>query len=185
MKFATHATVIAALVASTSAISLGDDCDGKWCNKGLSYDYDEAPLRKAEADNVRKTQAYNGAKAAHSTASSDYASASKYASDTADADSKAGAAKAAAAAKFSSTYYKSSEFGDAESAHAAAVKYKESTLDASLKAADDQVTKELILGRKSRDLASATAAKERSDANLKSNQERVAFEKDQLHMGEN
>ena len=184
MKFS-KATVLFALLSSTSAISLSDDCDGKWCNKGLSYDYDEKPLRAAEADNVRKTQAYNGAKIAHSSASSDYSSASKYASDTAAADASAAAAKADAASKYASTYYKSSEFSDAESAHAAAVKHKESTLDESLKAADDQVTKSLILGRKSRDLDSATAAKARSDANLKSNQERVAFEKDQLHRGEN
>merc|ERR1711945_65569 len=36
-----------------------------------------------------------------------------------------------------------------------------------------------------RDLAAATAAKEASDANLKANQERVAWEKDQLERGQN
>ena len=46
-------------------------------------------------------------------------------------------------------------------------------LDAALEAADDQVAKTHILNRKSRDLAAATAAKAASDANLKSNQERV------------
>ena len=65
------------------------------------------------------------------------------------------------------------------------MKHKEATLDASLKAFDDQVEKTHILNRKNRDLASATASKAASDANLKSNQERVTYEKDQLHRGEN
>merc|ERR1712176_485269 len=58
------------------------------------------------------------------------------------------------------------------------------TLDASLKAADDERAKELIHARKSRDLAASTAAKAASDANLKANQDRVAYEKDQLVKGE-
>merc|ERR1712153_20632 len=66
-----------------------------------------------------------------------------------------------------------------------AVKTKWSTHDAQLKAADDEVAKTTVLNRKARDLDAATAAKAASDANLKSNQERVAYEKDQLERGEN
>merc|ERR1711907_172851 len=57
-------------------------------------------------------------------------------------------------------------------------------LDAKLKAADDATAKTLISARKDRDLAAATAAKAASDANLKANQDRVAYEKDQLIKGE-
>merc|ERR1711998_647614 len=67
----------------------------------------------------------------------------------------------------------------------AAVKAKEEALDASLKAADDKVAKDLVSARKGRDLAASTAAKAKSDANLKANQERVAWEKDQLERGQN
>merc|ERR1711988_629724 len=73
----------------------------------------------------------------------------------------------------------------AATAHAAAVKDKEAKLDASLKAHDDEVAKTLISARKDRDLAASTAAKAASDANLKANQERFAYEKDQLERGEN
>ena len=184
MKF-TSVAVVALFLANSQAVKLEDDCGGKWCNKGLSYDFDEKTLHKAEADNVAKTQAYNGASAAHASASAAHAAATAKAAATAAADAAAGSAKSGAAATFAGTYYKSGEFSGAESAHAAAVKNKEATLDAALEAADDQVAKTHILNRKSRDLAAATAAKAASDANLKSNQDRVAFEKDQLHRGEN
>ena len=98
---------------------------------------------------------------------------------TAAADAAAGAAKAKSAADFAGTSYKSHpDFEKAEAAHAAAVKTKEDTLDAHLKAFDDKVEKDLISARKGRDLDAATAAKAASDANLKANQDRVAFEKD-------
>merc|ERR1712072_1078903 len=61
----------------------------------------------------------------------------------------------------------------------------EAALDASLKADDKKVADDLIAARKARDLAASTAAKAASDANLKANQERVAYEKDQLLRGEN
>ena len=64
MKF----TVAALLVATTSAVMLQDDCKGKWCNKGLPYDHDVPTLNKAEADNVAKTQAFNGATKANADA---------------------------------------------------------------------------------------------------------------------
>merc|ERR1719327_246801 len=64
MKF----TIAALLVASTSAVTLKDDCDGKWCNKGLAYDFDEPTRDKAHADMVAKTQAFNGATKAHNEA---------------------------------------------------------------------------------------------------------------------
>merc|ERR1719503_385189 len=132
MKF----TIAALLVTGSNAVMLHDD-DGKghWVNKGLPYDHDVPTLNKAEADNVAKTQAFNGA-------------------TKADADAKAAAAASAAA----------------EAATTAAVKTKEATLDAHLKAFDDKVEKDLISARKGRDLDAATAAKAASDANLLANQ---------------
>jgi len=69
--------------------------------------------------------------------------------------------------------------------NAKAVKDKEDALNNKLKAFDDNIEKIHILNRKNRDLAAAKEAKDKSDANLKSNQDRVAWEKDQLRRGEN
>merc|ERR1719305_1305355 len=72
MKF-TSLAVAALFLANTSAVLLQkqakDDCGGKWCNKGLAYDLDEATLRKAEADNAAKTQHFNAASTAAKAAS--------------------------------------------------------------------------------------------------------------------
>merc|ERR1719465_20951 len=166
MKF----TVAALLVASTSAVTLQDDCGGKWCNKGLAYDFDEPTRNAAKADDVAKTHAFNGATKAHNEA----------------ADDAAGAAKADAAAKFAATPYTDRPaFQAAEAANGAAVKAKEASLDAHLKAFDDKVAKDLIEARKQRDLDAATAAKNAADANLAANDARVAWEKDQLERGQN
>lgn len=113
------------------------------------------------------------------------AAAASAASAAKDADAAAGAAKSSASSTFAGTSYKSAEFAGAEGANKAAVIAKEGTLDNMYKTADDQVAKTIIHNRKDRDLQAATAAKASSDANLKSQQERVAFEKDQLHRGEN
>merc|ERR1712161_74822 len=170
MKF-TSVAIAALLAVNTSAVVLeaGDDCGGKWCNKGLAYDLDEKTLRKAEADNVAKTNAFNGATRAHESAQADHAAAAASAADTTAADADAAAAKTQAR----------------KDLHESAVKTKWSTHDAQLKSADDEVAKTTVLARKARDLDSATAAKAASDANLKSNQDRVAYEKDQLERGEN
>ena len=52
MKF-TSLAVAALFLANSSAVLLQkkskDDCDGKWCNKGLAYDLDEA-TNKTYAD---------------------------------------------------------------------------------------------------------------------------------------
>merc|ERR1712127_1021289 len=61
MKF----TVAALLIASTSAVQIQDDCNGKWCNKGLAYDFDEPTRNAAHADKVAKDHAFNGATKAH------------------------------------------------------------------------------------------------------------------------
>merc|ERR1712153_86869 len=166
MKF-TSVAIAALLAVNTSAVVLeaGDDCGGKWCNKGLAYDLDEKTLRKAEADNVAKTNAFNGATRAHESAQADHAAAAASAADTSAADTDPG-------------------YDSKEKTHESAVKTKWSTHDAQLKAADE-VAKPPVLNRKARDLDAATAAKAASDANLKSNQERVAYEKDQLERGEN
>ena len=182
MKF----TVAALLVAGSNAVMLQDDCGGKWCNKGLAYDLDVPTLNKAQADNVAKTQAFNGATKAATEAHAAAAAAAAHEAATAAADAAAGAAKAKTAGDFAATPYTSHPaFEGAEAAHAAAVIKKEETLDAHLKAFDDKVAKDLIAARKQRDLDAATAAKAASDANLKANQDRVAYEKDQLERGQN
>merc|ERR1712046_196262 len=99
MKF-TSIAVAALFVANTSAVTLKDDCGGKWCNKGLAYDLDEATLRKAEADNAAKTQHFNGATVANANAEAAKAGAG------AAADAAAGAAKGDAAAAFAGADYK-------------------------------------------------------------------------------
>merc|ERR1719515_234638 len=158
MKF----TVAALLVASTSAVTLKDDCGGKWCNKGLAYDFDEPTRNAAHADMVAKTQAFNGATKAHNEAADAQAAA-----NAKEAATGAGAAKAKAAADFAATPYTNRPaFGAAEAANGAAVKAKEASLDAHLKAFDDKVAKDLIEARKQRDLDAATAAKNAADANL-------------------
>lgn len=188
MKFASVA-VLALFLADSQAVLLqkktGDDCGEVGCKNHMSYEFNHPDLRAAEADNVAKTQHFNGATkaAADQAATLGAATASSTAATAADAG--AGAAKAAAAATFGATDYKSPDFAKNEAANAAAVKAKEVALDASLKAADNQVAQTLINARKERDLAASTAAKAASDANLKANQDRFAYEKDQLEKGEN
>merc|ERR1719230_2141710 len=126
MKF-TSLAVAALFLANSSAVLLRDDCKGKWCNKGLPYDLDVPTLNKAEADNVAKTQHFNGATKADAVATATAAASGADAAAKGAADAAAGAAKSDASA----------------------------------------------------------AAKAASDANLKANQERVAYEKDQLERGEN
>merc|ERR1719503_337259 len=172
MKF-TSVAIAALFLAESQAVLLKDDCKGKWCNKGLPYDHDVPTLNKAEADNVAKTHAFNGATKAKADAA------------TKAADGAAGAAKSDASAGFAATGYLTPKFGGAEAANGAAVKAKEAALDAHLKAFDDKVEKDLIAARKGRDLDAATAAKAASDANLLANQQRVAYEKDQLVRGQN
>ena len=181
MKFA----VLAALFATTSAVQLNDDCKGSWCNKGLPYDLDEATLRAAESDNVAKTEWYEHTKLALEIAQNAHAAATAATKAAQAADSAAGTAKSAAAADFGATSYKDPVFYDKEAANKAAVHAKEDSLDARYKAEDDLVAKTLIMERRQRDFDSATAAKAASDANLKANQERVAYEKDQLLRGQN
>merc|ERR1711934_7802 len=161
--------------ASTSAVTLNDDCKGKWCNKGLAYDFDEPTRNAAYADKVAKDHAFNGATKAHNEAAASQAAANA-----------AGAAKAKASADFAATPYTDRPaFGAAEGANGAAVKAKEASLDAYFKAFDDKVAKDLIGARKQRDLDAATAAKAAADANLAANDARVAWEKDQLERGQN
>merc|ERR1712028_90135 len=153
MKF-TSVAIAALLAVNTSAVVLeaGDDCGGKWCNKGLAYDLDEKTLRKAEADNVAKTNAFNGATRAHESAQADHAAAAASAADTTAADADAAAAKTQARKDLLDTAHTDAGYDSKEKSHESAVKTKWSTHDAQLKAA--------------------------SDANLKSNQDRVAYEKD-------
>merc|ERR1719460_2984114 len=140
MKFA----IAALLLANTQAVKLQDDCGGKWCNKGLAYDYDEPTLKKAEADNVAKTHHFNGSTMSDTHAKEAAAAAGGAAAAASAANAAAGTAKAAASAEFAGTSYKD-------------------------KAAFAKAEADLISARKGRDLAASTAAKARSDANLKSN----------------
>ena len=185
MKFLSIA-VAALLLDSTSAIVLKgkDDCNGKWCNKGLSYDFDEKPLRAAESDNTRKTQSFEGAKRAHDLAKAEHEAAVAKAAATEAADTEAGAEKSKARADLTSTSHLDPSYESNEKAYEKSVYKKWSTYDAKLKAKDNEVEKSHILNRKERDLDAATASKSKSDANLKSNQDRVTWEKDQLVKGE-
>ena len=177
MKF----TVAALLVASTSAVTIGDD----WKSTGLPYDFDEPTMKKSDAHATAMTHAFNGATKAHDEAAAAQAAANAHEAATAAADAAAGKAKADAAAAFAGTSYKSDKFPAAEAANGAAVKAKEASLDAHLKAFDDKVAKDLIEARKQRDLDAATAAKAAADADQAANHARVAYEKDQLERGQN
>merc|ERR1719375_3615 len=181
MKFA----VLAMLFASTSAVQLKDDCGGKWCNQGLPYDLDEGTLRKAEADNVAKTDWYEHTKLALEIAQNAHAASTAASKAATAADQAAAVAKTMARGDFQSTSYKDPAFYDKEADHKAAVHAKEDSLDAKYKADDDLVAKTLIMERRQRDFDAASAAKAASDANLKANQDRVAWEKDQLLRGQN
>ena len=164
MKFLSIA-VVALLLDSTSAVVLKgkDDCNGKWCNKGLSYDYDEKPLRAAESDNVRKTQSFDGAKKAHEQAKADYEAAVAKAAATEAADAEAGAEKSKARADLTSTSHLDSSYDSKERAHEQSVYKKWATYDAKLKAKDNEIEKSHILNRKERDLEAATISKSKSD----------------------
>merc|ERR1712222_129133 len=122
---------------------------------------------------------------AHNEAAASQAAATAAEAATKAADTAAGKAKADAAAAFAGTSYKAPGFPAAEAANGAAVKTKEATLDAHLKAFDDKVAKDLVEARKQRDLDAATAAKNAADAHLAANDARGAWEKDQLERGQN
>merc|ERR1712086_864150 len=158
----------------SNAVLLQDDCGGKWCNKGLAYDFDEPTRNAAHADKVAKDHAFNGATKAHDEAAATQAAAGA-----------AGKAKTDTAATFAGTSYKSGDYPGAEAAKNAAVVDKEASLDAHLKAFDTKVEKDLVEARKQRDLDAATAAKAAADAKLAANDARVAWEKDQLERGQN
>ena len=181
MKF-TSLAVLALLAVSTEAVRIGKKGDN---GKGLAYDLDVPTLNKAQADNDQKTFAYNAAVASQATAAKNQAATQAKAAATAKADADATKTKNAADAAHQLKDYKSDKFDGAEDAYAKAVKDKESALNDKLKAFDDNIEKIHILNRKNRDLAAAKEAKDKSDANLKSNQDRVAWEKDQLRRGEN
>ena len=165
MKFA----VLALLASSATATKLADDCSGKWCNKGLPYDLDEATLAKAQADNDAKTQWYEHTKNALAIATDAHAAATAAAAAATAADQAAANAKSAASSQFAATSYLDGSFKDKESANKAAVSAKEDTLDARYRAEDDLVAKNLIMQRRQRDFDAAEAAKKASDANLKAN----------------
>merc|ERR1719213_701349 len=190
MKF-TSLAVAALFVANSSAVLLQkqakDDCGGKWCNKGLAYDFDEPTLKKAQANADAKTQHFNGATVADNQAIANHAAATSDLAAKAAADAAAGKAKADAAAGLATAttkYTDRPKYEAARAANEAAVHAKEAALDAHLKAQDKEIENQLINARKDRDLAAATAAKNAADANLQANKERFAYEKDQLMKGQ-
>merc|ERR1712227_573465 len=123
MKF-TSVAVLALFLADSQAVLLKKDCGDVGCERHLSYAFDKPTLDAATAHNVAANQHFAGATKA--------------------------AAAAAAATTFAGTSYKDPGFPAAEAANAAAVKTKEATLDAALKAEDDKVAKTLISARKDR-----------------------------------
>merc|ERR1712238_559666 len=74
---------------------MGDDCGGKWCNKGLAYDFDEPTRNAAHADKVAKDHAFNGATKAHDESASQQAAANAGEAATKAADAAADAKLAA------------------------------------------------------------------------------------------
>lgn len=181
MKF-----VIAALLfASSSAVKLSDDCKGTWCNKGLTYDYNQADLNKAWADNVEKTGRFLYSQKALEIGHMAEDAATAAFNAASQADAAASSAKAAASATFAgSDYTNRAQFKGDEFSNFAAVKGKEAALDAKWRAEDELTAKSLVLARRQRDFDAAKAAKEASDANLKANQERFATEQDELVKGQ-
>jgi len=181
MKFATIA-VLALFLATTEATRINKKGDN---GKGLAYDLDVPTLVKDQADNDQKTFTYNAAVASQATAAKNQAATQAKAAATSKADADATAAKSKADAAHQLKDYKTDTFDDKESAYAGTVKAKEDALNNKLRAFDDNIEKIHVLNRKNRDLASAKENKDKSDASLKSNQDRVAWEKDQLRRGEN
>ena len=181
MKF-TSLAVLALLAVSTEAVRVVKKGDN---GKGVAYDLDVPTLVKDQADNDQKTFSYNAAVASQATAAKNQAATQAKAAATAKADADATKAKSSADTAHQLKDYKSDTFDKKEDTYATAVKDKEGALNNKLQAFDDNIEKIHILNRKNRDLASAKEAKDKSDASLKSNQDRVAWEKDQLKRGEN
>ena len=152
--------IVALFLASSSPIRVSDDCKGDWCNKGLPYDYDEPTLKKAQADNAKKTQFYNAAKDALEVAELAHAAATAAHDAALAADGAAKASKATALSSLkASDYLAHSAYSADEAAYGAAVHAKEGSLDAQWKAEDELVAKTLFLERKQRDYDAAKAAK--------------------------
>ena len=154
MKF----TLVALMVAGCNAVKMRDDCDGKWCNKGLPYDWDEKPLRAAEADYTAKTYAFNGANEANKVAQDITESCFATEEAVKKLDTKADIAKAEAAANFAATsYLDKQKFADAEAKYKEAVKNKETVLLARYTAIDNSTRMEFASRHKKYNLDDATA----------------------------
>jgi len=184
MKF-TSSLVVCLLVATSSAVRLDKKDDSYNAKPGVAYDLDVPSLRSAEADNAAKTQAFNGATAAHATATTNTNVAKANLDSTTAANAAALKERTEASDEFKLGNYKKAAFAGEEGRRTTAVGDQDSSLNAKLQAFDDHVEKTHILNRKTRDLNAATDAKDKSDANLLNNQNRVANEKDQLLRGEN
>ena len=108
MKF-TSVAVAALLIANSSAVSLKQkDACGKndtWCNHGLPYDYDEATLNKAQAENARTTQSFNAAKDALEVATLAHAAATAADNAAVAALGSASTSKSGAFASLEGTSY--------------------------------------------------------------------------------
>merc|ERR1719453_2720479 len=115
MKFA----VAALLVASSSAVLLQKKGDN---GSGLSYALDVPTLNKAEADNVAKTQHFNGATKAQADAAAALGASTAAATAAGAANAAAGAKKAETAGAFSLGNYKSPDFAKTEAEKDAAIK---------------------------------------------------------------
>ena len=174
MKFTSFA-VVALLVASSQSVVLSNRDDN---GKGVSYALDVPTLKKSELSKEAADAAFNQAVAAQATASKNQAAASASAAKTAAADSTATKAKADADVAHDLGAYKDADFTTKRGTFEDSLKSKEGTHNAKLQAFDKNVVAIHILNRKNRDLAAATASKQLADADLKANQERVAYEKD-------
>ena len=186
MKFTSVA--VAALLGTASAVKLNDACgkNDTWCNKGLPYDYDQPTLAAAQAENARTTQSYNAAKDALQVATLAHAAALAADNAATATDLSANQARSGAFATLEGSDYKDrSTYSGDEASWNGSLKAREGTWDAKLKADDNLVAKTLFMERKQQDFDAWAAKKAASDANLAANEDRWAFEQDQLWRGMN
>ena len=165
MKF-TSITVLALFLATSQAVTLSKKDDN---GHGLAYDLDVPTLKSSEANNAAKTQAYNGATAAHATATSNSNNAKADLDSATKSDADARTERSTADDEFSLGNYKKPEFSGQEKRRTTAVGDQDSTLDSKLRAFDNDVEKTHILNRKTRDLNAATDSKAAADADLEAN----------------
>ena len=106
MKF-TSIAVLTLFLATSQAVVLSKKDDN---GHGLAYDLDVPTLKKSEANNAAKTQAYNGAVASHSTATENSKTAKDDLTSATKSDNDAKTERSTASDEFKLGNYKKDEF---------------------------------------------------------------------------